>query len=326
MPSHSAPRPGTSRPAVLPVLRRLQVLLPATARRPQRPRRRLYPVALVLGGVVSVQIGAALAKGLVTQLGVAGSVFLRAAGAAAVLLLLTSGSLHRPSGLLRFRSLPDVAVLGVFGLVLAGMNLAFYAALGRIPLAAAVTIEFLGPLGVAVASSRRALDLLWAALAGVGVALLTGVLGAAVSGLDPVGVGLALLAGACWAGYILLGARLGAAFPGVTGVAGALAVTAVAVAPAGIATAGSALLRPDLLIVGVAVGVLSSAVPYSLEVAALRLLPAHAFGVLLSLEPAVAALAGFLLLDERLQPRQALAIALVSLASAGAARSAPTTT
>jgi inner membrane transporter RhtA len=276
------------------------------------------PVLMVLGGVVSVQLGAAVAKGLFPALGPAGTVLVRVATAAVVLLLAARRPVLRlPAG--------SVRLVVAFGLVLAAMNLTFYLSLQRIPLGVAVTVEFIGPLAVAVAGSRRPRDLLWALLAAVGVVLLTGGGQALLSGsLDPVGVLLAALAGGCWAAYILLNQRVGAAVPGVHGLAVAMAVATVALLPIGVASAGARLLDPRLLLAGAAVGLLSSAVPYTLELAALRHLATGTFGVLMSLEPAVAALAGRIVLGERLSPAQLVAVLLVCAASAGATWSAAT--
>jgi inner membrane transporter RhtA len=267
------------------------------------------PTLLVLAAVASVQFGAALAKTLFDEIGPGGTVFLRVLFAAIVLALL-----WRPRLAGHDRRELGLAVL--FGLVLGGMNLAFYASLERIPLGIAVTFEFVGPLGVAVFGSRRPRDLLWVGLAAAGILLLSDFGG---TDLDKVGVGLALLAGACWAAYILVAARVGRAFPGGGGLSLAMVIAAVALAPIGIADAGAELLVPWVLAAGAAVGVLSSAIPYALELEALRRLPVGVFGVLMSLEPAMAALAGFVLLGEELAARELAAIALVIAASAGAA-------
>jgi inner membrane transporter RhtA len=271
------------------------------------------PTVLVMFSIVSVQLGASIAKSLFVSLGPGGTVFLRIAFAALVLLLLVRPKLrgHDRSGYL-------VAI--VFGLALAGMNLSLYLAIDRIPLGVAVTLEFIGPLGVAVAGSRRMLDLLWVVLAAAGILLLAplGVLGG--TNLDPVGVAFALLAGCLWASYILLSARTGSAFPGGTGLVIALCVGTVVLLPVGIAGAGYALLDPKLLLAGFGVAMLSSAIPFSLELEALRKLPARVFGVLMSLEPAVAALAGLVVLGERLEMRAVAAILLVTVAAAGASR------
>ena len=271
------------------------------------------PTGLVLLSIGSVQLGAAVAKGLFDELGPTGTVLLRVGFAALVLLVL-----WRPSvgGFARGGYL--VAVL--FGLALAAMNLTLYLALDRIPLGVAVTLEFVGPLGVAVAGSRRLLDLLWAVLAAAGILLLAPLTILGDADLDPVGVALALLAGCFWASYILLSARTGCAFPGGTGLVIALCVATVALVPVGIMGGGLALLDPWLLLVGFGVAMLSSAIPYSFELEALRKLPARLFGVLMSLEPAVAALIGFLVLGERLGLRTLAAVALVTVAAVGASR------
>jgi inner membrane transporter RhtA len=270
------------------------------------------PTLLVLLGIASVQFGAALAKGLFDELGVGGTVFLRVLFAALVLM-----AIWRPS--LRGRGHHDLLLVAVFGLVLAGMNLAFYSSLDRIPLGAAVTFEFVGPLGVAVAGSRRPLDLVWVALAAAGILLLSD-LGA--GGLDTLGIALALLAGALWAAYILLSARIGQRYDGADGLALAMVVGAAALAPVGVAEGGGELLVPWILAAGLAVAVLSSAIPYALEMEALRRMPTGVFGVLMSLEPGMAALAGYVLLGEDLVAREIVAIMLVVAASAGASRSA----
>ena len=292
---------------------------------PSRPP--LAPVGLVLGSVLSVQVGAAIAKGLFEDLGPAGTVFLRTGFAALVLI-----SIWRPWRALRTARLSQdpaergsVPLLFAFGLSLAAMNLCFYEALSRIPLGIAVTLEFTGPLGVAVAGSRRALDVLWVVLAAAGILLLAPLgrlFGASSGGVDPVGAGLALLAGAFWAAYILLAGRTGRTYPGGAGLALAMGVSTVLLVPAGVGDAGSALLNPGLLAAGFGVAMLSSAIPYSLEIEALRRLPASVFGVLMSLEPAVGAAAGFVVLGEVLNARSIAAIALVVAASAGASLSA----
>jgi inner membrane transporter RhtA len=269
------------------------------------------PTGLVLFSIFSVQLGAAIAKGLFDELGPAGTVFLRIAFAALVLLLLWRPPLrnHPRGGYL-------VAIL--FGLTLSAMNFSVYLALDRIPLGIVVTLEFVGPLSVAVAGSRRPLDVLWVALAAAGILLLAplGILGEV--DLDPAGVAFAFLAGGLWAAYILLSARTGSVFPGGTGLVIALCVGTVALLPVGIVGGGTALLDPRLLLVGFGVAMLSAAIPYSLELGALRKLPARVFGVLMSLEPAVAALVGFVVLGERLGLRALAAVLLVTAAAAGA--------
>ena len=269
----------------------------------------------MLGSIVSVQSGAALATGLFDSIGPAGAVFLRAGFGALALLVLMRGRLLRP-GEWPHR---DVWLLG---LTVAAVNLFFYAALDRLPLGITVTLEFVGPLGVALFGSRRRRDLIWALLAAVGIVLLSG--GAEGHGIDALGVALALIAGAFWGAYILQSARVGALEPGIRGATLAAVISTVIVAPFGIAQGGTELLSPSHLLVGAAVGVLSTAVPYAFEMEALRRLPQAVFGVLMSLEPAVAAAVGFVALSQDLAAREVLAIALVVIASAGALRSAAT--
>lgn len=274
---------------------------------------RVPPVGLVLGGVASVQVGAAFATQLFDDLGSAGTVLLRILIAAVVLVALWR---PRPAE----HATADLRLAAVFGLTLAGMNLSFYEAIDRIPLGIAVTLEFVGPLGVAVAGSRRPLDLVWVGLATVGILLLSDF--GTGGDLDTTGILLALVAGAFWAAYILLAARAGRAFAGGTGLSIAMAVGAAALLAPGIAGAGTALLRPELLAGGAAVALLSSVIPYSLETQALRRLPTQVFGVLMSLEPGMAALAGFAVAGQDLAAGDLAAIALVTAASAGAAASA----
>ncbi len=265
--------------------------------------------ALVLGAVASVQFGSAIATKLFDTIGPAGTVLLRLLFGTAVLL-----ALWRPRAGAHTRR--ELALAGVFGLILAGMNLSFYESIDRIPLGVAVTLEFIGPLTIAVAGSRRARDLVWVALAAAGILALTRGTGHA---LDPLGVALALIAGCMWGAYILVGARVGRAFPGGSGLALAMCVGAVAMLPFGLAQGGAHLLEPRALVLGGAVGMLSTAIPYSLEIEALRRIRASVFGVLMSLEPAAATLAGFIVLGQSLGPRALLGIALVIAASAGAA-------
>jgi inner membrane transporter RhtA len=266
-------------------------------------------VALLLVAGTVVQFGAAFAISLFDRLGPAGMVFLRLAFAAIVLL-----ALFRP--VIAGRDKREVIA---FGLVLGAMNWSFYEALDRIPLGATVTIEFLGPLSVAVWGSRRRLDLVWVALAAAGVVILADPFGA--GGLDPVGVALALFAGVCWATYIFLSARVGREWPGASGLALAMVFGALLVAPAGLAQGGSALLEPELLAAGLIVALASSVIPYSLEMEALRTLPEGLFGVMMSLEPGIAAMAGFLVLGQGLSVLDAVAIGFVVAACAGAAAS-----
>ena len=215
----------------------------------------------------------------------------------------------------------QLGLAALFGVSLAAMNLLFYESLDRIPLGIAVTLEFVGPLAVAVWGSRRAIDLLWVGLAAAGILLLAGPGG---SSPDPVGFALALAAGGCWGAYILISARLGQAYEDGTGLAIAMVVAAAIMLGPGIAVGGGELLSWELLGVGLAVAVLSSVIPYSLELEALRRLPTRVFGVMMSLEPAVAATVGLIALSQGLSPAEAAGIALVIAASAGALRRAET--
>jgi inner membrane transporter RhtA len=276
--------------------------------------RRASAVGLVFAAACSVQGGAAVAKSLFPQLGPPGVVFLRLLFGSAAL-----WAIARPQ--LRHRRRADLRLIAALGVVLVSMNITFYEALARVPLGIAVTVEFVGPLAVAVLGSRKAVDLLWVALAGAGVGLLADGGGTAVR---PLGIVLAATAGFFWALYILIGVRVGRAFSGATGLAPAMALGALLMAPWGILSAGHHLRDAQLVGAAVGVGLLSSALPWSLELEALRRLPPHVFSVVLSLEPALAALAGFVFLHEHLHTRAWVAIALVMLASAGAAgRHAP---
>jgi len=270
-------------------------------------------VGLVVLAVGSLQIGAAFAVELFDELGPAGAAFGRLGFAALILV-----AIWRPR--LRGRPRGDLRVAVAFGLTLGAMNLCIYEAMARIPLGVAVTFEFVGPLGVAVVGSRRALDLLWVVLAAAGIVLLADYGGGS---LDTTGVTFALAAGVLWAGYIVLSQRTGTLFGGGSGLAVAMVAGAALVAPFGIAGAGGELLRPELLGALLAVALASSVLPYSLELEALRRLPARVFGVLMSLEPAVAALAGLVVLGQGLAARDWLAIGLVVIASAGASTLEP---
>jgi len=262
---------------------------------------------MVLGSIASVQVGAAVAKGLFDTVSPEAMVWLRLATSTLLLLALV-----RPR--LTGRSRSDWWVVTGYGLCLGLMNWAIYESFARIPLGVAVTIEFVGPLTVAVVGSRRARDLLWAALALVGVLLL----GWERTALDPVGVAFALLAGAAWAGYIVLSSATGRRWEGLDGLATASAVAVLLVSPVALAGGTAFLTDPRVLALGAAVGLLSSVIPYTLELVALRRIPAAAFGILMSLEPAAAAGAALLLLGEALSPPQWVAMACVVAASVGA--------
>jgi len=271
--------------------------------------QRASAVFLVLGAATSVQGGASVAKSLFPELGPPGVVFLRLLFGSIAL-----WAIARPE--LRGRPRRELRLVAALGVVLVSMNVSFYESIDRLPLGIAVTVEFLGPLAVAVLGSRRRVDFVWIAFAGLGVALLADGGGRSV---HATGLLLAALAGLFWALYIFLSVPIGKAYPGASGLAPAMVLGAVLIAPWGIISAGHHLRDPQLVGAAVGVGLLSSALPWSLELEALRRLPTHVFGVVLSLEPAVAALAGFVLLHEHLRLRAWLAIALVVLASAGAA-------
>jgi inner membrane transporter RhtA len=270
---------------------------------------RLKAILLVLAASTSVQAGASVAKSLFPSIGPPGVVWLRLLFGSTALWVVA-----RPR--LRGRPWHELRLVVALGLVLVSMNVSFYESIDRLPLGVAVTIEFLGPLAVATISSRRRLDLVWVGLAGLGVALLANGSG---GDFDPLGIALAALAGFCWALYILLSVPVGQRFPGATGLAPAMLLGAILITPWGIASAGGSLRDPQVLGAAAGVGLLSSALPWTLELEALRRLPTNVFGVVLALEPAIAALMGAVFLGEQLGSRAWLAIGLVVAASAGAA-------
>ncbi|MGI5189346.1 EamA family transporter [Promicromonospora sp. CA-289599] len=266
------------------------------------------PTALVLLGIVSVQLGSALAKQLFSEVGSFGAVALRLFFAAAILMLL-----WRPSPRM---SRQAWTVVVAYGLILGLMNLCFYLALDRLPLGIAVTIEFLGPLTVALIGSRRWLDALWAALAAAGVVLLMGGGGE----VDLIGLLFALAAGACWGLYIVVSAALGRHTTEGNGLALGMIVAALVAAPIGVVDSGAALVQPWVLVAGLGLALLSSVLPYSLDLEALRKMPPRVFGILMSLEPAMAALIGLVVLQELLHWSQWIAVLCVVIASVGATR------
>jgi inner membrane transporter RhtA len=268
-------------------------------------------VWLVLIGIVSVQFGAAVSKGQFAEIPPVGMVLLRLASSSLILIVLA-----RPR--LVGRTAADWRPVLALGFVLAAMNWAFYESFARIPLGAAVTIEFVGPLVLAALGSRRPRDFAWVGLAGIGIALF----GAGPAKVELGGILLALLAGGCWALYILSAAATGRRWAGIEGLAVSSTIASILIAPIAILRAGPRLLEPHLLLRGALVGLLSSVIPYSLEMIALRTLSPRVFGILMSLEPAFAALAAALLLREWLTPPQLLAMACVTAASVGAARTA----
>lgn len=275
------------------------------------PVDRVPAPLLVLTAIGSVQFGSAVARGLFPALGAPGVVLLRVGLSGLLLVLVLRPRFWRWSR----DALGAAALLGV---AMAAMNTAFYLSLRTVPLGLAVTVEFTGPLLLSLVQTRRPGDVLWVLLAGSGVALLG--LGGGSAPLG--GLALAFLAGLCWAGYILASARVGALLPGTAGLAVALLVATVLVLPVGAPGAAAVVGRPSLLLGGLAVAVLSSVVPYGAELAALRRIPTRVFGVLMSLEPAAAALAGLLVLGQRLDGRELVALLLVTAASAGVTLSA----
>jgi inner membrane transporter RhtA len=284
--------------------------------RPTHLLDRSPAVGLIGLDALTVQFGAAFATRLFGRVGPAGAVTLRLVVAALVLL---AGLRLLPGGrggrrLRRRDGRADWAVAVAFGLVMGAMNLCFYESIARIPLGVAVTIEFSGPLCLALASSRHWLDGLWALAAGSGVALLATGIG---HRLDVVGVMFALIAGAFWVGYIILSQETGARFESLTGLAWAMAVSAVAIFPFGVAAAGTTLVRPSVLGLGIAVGIMSSVIPYSLELIALRRVTRRAFGVMMSLDPALATAAGWIVLGQHLDLREWIALLLVVAANLG---------
>ncbi len=271
-------------------------------------------VTLAIASMTTIQLGAALSEPLFDRIGPSGLTALRLVLAALIL-----WPFARPR--LRGRTSEDVIAAVALGACSGVLTLAFFEAIARIPLGVAVTIEFLGPLGVALAGSRHARDVAWVLLAGSGVALLT--LGdGAGEPLDATGVALAGLAAACWAGYILLTKRVGARWAGLEGLSVSLGVAALVTLPVGVASAGSQMLDPDVVLAGAGLALLVPLLPFVFELIALRRLPTALFGLIMSLEPAIAALLGFLILDQGLAVAGAVAVGMVTLASAGATLSA----
>jgi len=272
-------------------------------------------VWLVILPIGTVQLGAAIAKNVFDDAAPMTLVWLRLATSAVVLTIFV-----RPR--LRGRTQQDWRVAIAFGVVLGTMNWSIYESFARIPLGIAVTIEFLGPLGLAVVGSRRPRDLVWVALAGIGVALL----GVEPADLNVAGVAFAMLAGASWAAYILLSGSTGARWPGLDGLTVASVVATLLMAPLLTTFSGRGLGDPHVILVGAVVGMLSSVIPYSFELIALRSIRPSLFGILMSLDPAAAALAGIIVVQEYLSTLQWLAIACVIVASVGATRSESTAT
>ena len=277
--------------------------------------KRPSPISLLLVSILSVQFGSALAKSLFGALGPWGVVSLRVTFSAIFFFIVWRFKWNA-------KVRENIGPIVLFGVVLAAMNSAFYAAIDRIPLGIAITLEFAGPLGLAILKSQRKLDLLWAALAIAGISLLAPTNG---FNINLLGMALALLAGVFWALYIVLAAKVGSQLSGIEGLAWALIVSTVLLLPIGIATTGSALLNPKLLALGAGVALLSTTIPYAIELIVLRSLPIKVFSIMLSLEPMAGVLAGLIVLGEQLSARSLAACLLVSIAAAGAAKSNPAT-
>jgi inner membrane transporter RhtA len=301
---------------------------PSRARPRRDPLGRLPPPLLLGVGIVSVQVGAGLAARMFGTVSAAGMTGLRLWWATVLLIGLGGRPAFRAvRSVFADRAWRDGAVVVAFGVTLGIMNFSIYQAMARIPLGIAVTIEFLGPLAVAVASSRKVIDLLWVALAATGVTLLgtSGVSVAHVGGTDHgsgtvlAGVLFALAAATSWACYILLSAATGRRFGGSSGLVIAMAVGSLVVTPPAVLSAGRALLRPAVIGAGLAIGLLSSVIPYRFELETLRRVSPRVFGIWMSLEPAVAALVGVVLLSQALSVPQWIAVGCVIVASAGAA-------
>jgi inner membrane transporter RhtA len=281
-----------------------------TTRPTFKPISILLPIGVLFVAMCSIQMGAALAKTLFPQIGAAGTTALRLSIAALILLPVWRPWRVRPTR-------REARMLAVYGVSMGVMNLVFYQALTRIPLGIAVALEFTGPLVLAMASSRRAVDFLWIVLAASGLAALLP-LGASSKPLDPLGILCALAAGVCWAIYIMSGQRAGNAHGGQTTAIGTV-IAACIILPVGVLQAGTAMFSPAILPLACAVALLSSALPYSLEMFALTRIPTRTFGVLMSIEPALGALSGLVFLDETLSVVQWVAIACIMAASAGSA-------
>jgi inner membrane transporter RhtA len=265
------------------------------------------PTLLLFGSIASIQIGASVAVGLFPTIGPVATTFLRLLAAA---VLLTIASRHSIDGTAR----QNAGWLVLFGLVMAVMNLSFYGAISRIPLGLAVAIEFVGPLGLAALTSRRPVDFAWIGLAAVGLGVLTPEIG---STLDPIGVALALVAGACWAGYVVLSPRVARSVTGNAGLALAMLAAALFALPVELVAGGLERLDGGILVAAIAVGILSTALPLSLEFEALKRVSARTYGIIMTMEPVAAAAAGAVILSQALDPKLLFAVACVTIAALG---------
>ena len=289
---------------------RISLTAPGARTRPKalaRAASAVPPPALLLVSIVSIQLGAAVAVNLFPALGTVGTAFLRLAFAA---LLLIAATRHT----IAWSARRHAGALLLYGTILGVMNLSFYGAIERIPLGIAVAIEFVGPLGLAAATSRRARDFAWIGLAVLGILLLTPEIGAA---LDPLGVALAGVTGLCWAAFTVMSQRIGKALPGNSGLAIGMAVAALVVLPVELAVGGLGGLDLGLLAAVLAVAILSTALPLSLEFEALKRMTARSYGIVLTLEPAMAAIVGALLLGQAMGLPGVLAVACVTVAALG---------
>jgi len=265
------------------------------------------PIPAILLAIVSVQCGAAIAKGLFPAIGPAATASLRI-GLSALILLIA----FRPNVTKLSKKQWKYVVL--YGLSLGAMNMVFYLAIARIPIGLGVTLEFIGPLVVAIFGSKKIIDFFWVMLAVAGIALITPWTN---NGLDPIGILFALMAAACWGAYIVLGGRISKIMDGDQAVSIGMVVATLLIVPFGIANGGLGQLNPHLFALGFALALLSSAIPFTLEMGALKQLPARTFSILMSLEPAVASIAAFFFLQERLSIKECLAVVFVVVASAG---------
>lgn len=299
--------PSTESHGIFPTPSGFTVSLNRGVRQAQAIGNSLPPSCLVMLSSFVIQIGMALSKTLFDSLGATGAAFICKSLAALMLLVI-----FRPRLQHRWQ---DYLTVALYGLSIACMNLAIYSAIERIPLGIASTLEFVGPLGVSIVGSRRPLDLLWVAFAAAGVLLMAPI--HSNTALDPIGIGFALLSGLCWAGYILLSAPVSRAMPGGSGLALGITFASLFMAPIGIHHGGGALLSPAVLFIGLVAAFMTTVMPYSLEFAALKRMSPRIFGILMSIEPAIAALVGLLFLHESLNGQSLVAIGLVMIAAIG---------
>lgn len=277
-----------------------------------KTRFNIPPIPAVLLSILSVQCGAAIAKGLFPGIGPIATASLRI-GLSAIILLIA----FRPN--ISKLSHKQWKYVTLYGLCLGAMNMVFYMAIARIPIGLGVTLEFIGPLVVAIFGSKKLVDFVWVALAATGIVLITPLTN---NGLDPIGILLALLAAAFWGAYIVLGGRISKIMSGGQAVSIGMVFASLLIIPFVFLDGGLARLNPHLLTLGLALALLSSAIPFTLEIRALKQLPARTFSILMSLEPAVASITAFVFLQERLSLKECLSVAFVVIASAGSSLTA----